>query len=578
MLNDVPPALIMIGGALVLPLVARPLRAVTFLILSLVSLVILWMLPDGPLLTFPLGMYELTFVYADPLSRIFGAIFALVTFCGGVFAFHVEDLRQQVAALLYAGSALGVTFAGDYLTLFVFWELMAASSLFLIWARQTPDADRAGMRYLIVHLFGGSLLLAGILLHISENSLTIAHLQPGSSPASWLMLAGVALNAAVPPLHAWLPDSYPKASVTGAVFMSAFTTKAAVYVLARVFAGWEILVFFGVLMTVYGVAFAVLSNDTREILAYHIISQVGYMVAGVGMGSAMAINGATAHAFSHILYKALLFMGAGVVLEVTGKSRLSDLGGLARAMPVTLVLYMVGAFSISGVPLFNGFISKSMVVAAAGEEHRAVSFLLFQLAAIGTFLSVGIKLPYFTWFGQGKSISPNKVPLNMHLGMGIVAALCIVYGVVPTLLYQYLPYPVEYEPFTVSHFVESVQLLTFTFVGFWMFRTALSPDRSIVLDTDWFYRRPLRFLGTVVIQSVDKAFTTTDIVARNVVDALAQWLRNPVAYTQAILMGLDSEGVADDYNPDAHRPHMGFVIIVVLTSFLIVTGLIFLSH
>jgi len=573
----IPPALALIGGALILPLVARSLRAGAVLVFSLVSLIIVWMLPDGTLMTFPLGMYELTLLQVDALSRIFGIIFALIAFCGGVYAFHVQDLRQQVNALLYAGGALGVTFAGDYVTLFIFWELMAVSSLFLIWARQTPEAERAGMRYLIVHLFGGSLLLAGILLRISEHSLTISRLSPDGSISSWLILSGVAVNAAVPPVHAWLTDSYPKASVTGAVFMSAFTTKAAVYVLARVFAGWEILVFFGVLMTVYGVAFAVLSNDTREILAYHIISQVGYMVAGVGIGTAMAINGATAHAFSHILYKALLFMGAGVVLEATGKSKLYELGGLVRTMPVTFVLYMAGAFSISGVPLFNGFISKSMVVAAAGQEQRAISFLLFQFAAIGTFLSVGIKLPYFTWFGEEKAVARRKVPINMHIGMGIVAALCLMYGIVPSLLYRYLPFLVEYEPYTTAHIVEAIQLLTFTFVGFWIFRATLSPERTIVLDTDWFYRRPARFLHSIFIQYVDRAFTTADVIARNVVNDLARWCRNPIGHTQSFLSGLRAERIVPDYDPDTYRPRMEFVIIIVLGFFLIMSGLSLLS-
>lgn len=575
---NIPPALVMIGGALILPLAARSLRGIGVLVFSLVSLVIVWMLPDATLVTFPLGMYELTLLHVDSLSRIFGVIFALIAFCGGVFAFHVQDLRQQVNTLLYAGGALGVTFAGDYLTLFIFWELMAVSSLFLVWAGQTPEADRAGMRYLIIHLFGGSMLLGGILLHVSEHSITISHLSPDSSLSSWLILGGVAVNAAIPPLHAWLTDSYPKASVTGAVFMSAFTTKAAVYVLARVFAGWEILVFFGGLMTAYGVAFAVLSNDTREILAYHIISQVGYMVAGVGIGTAMAINGTTAHAFNNILYKALLFMGAGVVLEATGKSKLHELGGLGRMMPVTLALYMVGAFSISGVPLFNGFISKSMIVAAAGEEQRAISFLLFQLAAIGTFLSVGIKLPYFTWFAERKAIVPANVPINMHIGMGIVAALCVMYGILPSLLYRYLPFPVEYEPYTIPHIVEAIQLLTFTFVGFWIFRTTLSPDRTIVLDTDWFYRRPAPLFHKIAIQSVDKVFTRTDMVARNVVISFAQWFRNPVGFTQSFLSALRAEAIVDDYDPDTHRPPMGSVIVIVLCFFLLVAGLSLLSY
>lgn len=566
----IPPALVMIGGGLGLPLIPRSLRPFVLLLFALASLVILWLLPEGVLITASFGTFSLIPLQVDQLSRIFGAIFAVIAFCGGVYALHIKELRQQVSSLVYAGSALGVTFAGDYVTLFVFWELMAVSSLFLIWARRTRESDRAGIRYLIIHLFGGSLLLAGIFLYVSQTGDTIiSHLSPNGSASSWLILSGVALNAAVVPLHAWLPDSYPKASVTGAVFMSAFTTKAAVYVLARVFAGWEVLLFFGVLMTVYGVAFAVLSNDTREILSYHIISQVGYMVAGVGIGTAMALNGTTAHAFNHILYKALLFMGAGVVLETTGKSKLNELGGLAQAMPVTLMLYMVGAFSISGVPLFNGFISKSMVVIAAEYDDREISVLLFHLASVGTFLSVGLKLPYFTWFNRPKRITPDTPPVNMHIGMGIVAFLCMMFGIAPSLLYQYLPYPVEYEPYTLPHLAEAIQLLTFTFVGFWLLRTKLACESTIMLDTDWFYRRSARFMRIYVVEFTERIFAMTDDIARKIVGFLVQWLRNPTAYTRKLLVGLRFDGPVDDYDPDKHRPQMELVITAVLGFFIV---------
>jgi multicomponent Na+:H+ antiporter subunit D len=275
------------------------------------------------------------------------------------------------------------------------------------------------------------------------------------------------------------------------VFLTAFTTKSAVYALIRGFAGTEILVWLGAAMAVYGVVYAVLENDARRLLAYHIISQVGYMVCGVGIGTELALNGSTAHAFAHILYKALLFMGAGAVLTVTGLRKLSDMGGLYKTMPFTLALYMVGAFAISAVPLFSGFVSKAMVVSSAGESHRAAIFLLLTLASSGTFLHTGLKLPYYMFFGKDRGLRAQEPPANMLVAMGLAAAACVLIGVVPALLYSYLPYSVEYAPYTMRHVTATLALLGFTALGFFLLLKHLDPAPIVSLDTDWFYRRGL---------------------------------------------------------------------------------------
>jgi len=293
--------------------------------------------------------------------------------------------------------------------------------------------------------------------------------------------------------------------------MSALTTKSAVLVLIKLFAGWEVLVYAGVIMALYGVVYAVLANDIRGILAYHIISQVGYMVAAVGMGTEMAINGACAHAFSHILYKALLFMGAGVVLETTGRSKLTELGGLSKAMPIVLWLYMIGAFSISGFPLFNGFISKSMVVAAAGEAHLDWVLLLLLLASVGTFLHTGLKLPYFTWWNTSKEpITPTRTPVNMMIAMGMAAGFCTLFGVAPGLLYQYLPYPVDYHPYSLYHLTETVQILIFTFLAFWWMRGKLAGEPYLPVDTDWIYRKPGKWIAIRLMEGVNRLFSYSE--------------------------------------------------------------------
>ncbi|MHB8829841.1 MAG: Na(+)/H(+) antiporter subunit D [Syntrophales bacterium] len=563
---NVAPFIIMAAGALILPFLPRLSRPYATLVVPLLALMAVWFAPVGINLTLKFMDYQLVLFKVDSLSRIFGTIFALITLIGSIFAFHVRETAEQTAALLYAAGAVGVTFAGDFLTLFFFWELMSLPSAYLVWASKTEESGRAGMRYLLFHLFGGALLLAGILMHTAETGrILIEQLPPGSSFSSWLILAGVALNAAVVPLHAWLPDAYPKATVTGAVFLSALTTKTAVYVLLRIFPGWEVLIFLGVFMALYGVVFAVLANDIRGLLSYHIISQVGYMVAGAGIGTQLAINGAAAHAFSHILYKSLLFMGAGSVIFTTGKSKMTELGGLAKKQPLVFWLYMIGAFSISGFPLFNGFISKSMVIAAAGEAHYTIVWLLLTLASVGTFLHTGLKLPYYTWFGEERGLTPTALHLNMYFAMAVAAFFCVLFGVMPDLLYDMLPFSVSFAPYTVTHLTETAQILIFTFVAFWIYRKKVAGEAGTALDVDWVYRKPAKLAEKIFTVNVEAVFNRADKLVNDFVRSLAVISRNPVSF---FLGRVDSR----DYSPDDYRPAVGALIVLTLLCFLLFVG------
>ena len=486
------PGIVLIAGAWLLPLLTgRTKRVVMVLLPAAAAVDCLLMTPGTHGVMGPFLGQELVFGRVDRLSLVFSYVFSLVALLGMIYALHVNDDAQHVAALTYAGAALGVTFAGDLLSLFVFWELMALAAASLVWLRREPRAVAAGFRYLLVHVVGGLCLLGGIAFQWSHTgSIAFVDMSPAAGSAAFvLILLAFLVNAAVPPLGAWLPDAYPEATATGAVFLTAFTTKSAIYVLIRGFAGTEILVWLGAAMAVYGVVYAVLENDARRLLAYHIISQVGYMVCGVGIGTTLAVNGAVAHAFAHILYKALLFMGAGAVLQVTGLRKLSDMGGLYKTMPLTFALYMMGAFAISAVPLFSGFVSKSMVVSAAAESHRAAIFLLLTLASSGTFLHTGLKLPYYMFFAKDRGLQGHEPPRNMLVAMGLAAAACVLIGVVPTLLYAHLPYPVDFVPYTVRHVLSTVGLLGFTAVGFVLLLTHLDPEPIVSLDTDWFYRR-----------------------------------------------------------------------------------------
>jgi multicomponent Na+:H+ antiporter subunit D len=362
-----------------------------------------------------------------------------------------------------------------------------------------------------VHLAGGVILMAGIFLRYQgTHDLTVTRIAPEHADiAAYLILIGFALNAAVPPIHAWLPDAYPQSTVMGGAFMCAFTTKTAVYTLARVFPGYEILAIGGAIMTLYGVGYAIIENSGRKILSYHIVSQVGYMVCGVGIGTAMAINGAVAHAYAHIIYKALLFMGVGSVLQMAGTDKLNELGGLYRRMPLALLGTVIGGIAISGFPLTSGFVSKSMVVAAAGNAHHIVLMLMMLLASVGTFLSVGIKLPYFIWFGEDKGVPAKDPPWNMILAMGIASFFCFFLGVYPQYLYRMLPFPVEYNPFTAYHWSETIQILGFTGLGFYVLRKKLTPEAKLNLDVDWFYRK-----GAALFLSV----------ARNPISRVNDWV------------------------------------------------------
>jgi multicomponent Na+:H+ antiporter subunit D len=494
------PGLVLIFGAWLIPLLRGPLKKVAMLAVPGAAFVLCLLASEG---TFGQATFlgeEIVFGRVDGLSRIFSIVFSLIALIGMIFALHVKDDAQHTSALVYAGGALGVTFAGDFLSLYVFWELMAVSSAALIFLRRDKAALAAGARYLLVHVVGGLILLAGILLYWADTG-SLAFADLGASAGSWawgLILVAFLINAAVPPFGAWLPDAYPQASVTGSVFMTAFTTKSAVYVLIRGFPGTELLVWLGAAMALYGVVYAVLENDARRLLAYHIISQVGYMVCGVGIGTELALNGAAAHAFAHILYKALLFMGAGAVIQMTGRRKLTEMGGLYKTMPITLGLYMIGGFAISAVPLFSGFVSKSMVVSAAGEDHRMAIFLMLSLASAGTFLHTGLKLPYYMFFGKDSGLRPAEPPRNMLVAMGIAAFLCVAIGVLPGVLYKLLPFAADYHPYSLGHVTASAGMLGFTALGFFLLLSHLDPEPKISLDTDWFYRKGARLLMRVV--------------------------------------------------------------------------------
>ena len=421
-----------------------------------------------------------------------------MAFAGGLFGLRQQRLAETPVAYMYAGASLGVVFAGDLITVFVFWELMAVCSTLVIWLAGR-GARSAGQRYIVIHLLGGVLLMAGIAGHIATTGSLAFDAMHADSPANGLILAGFLLNAAAWPISAWLPDAYPQASWSGTVFLSAFTTKTAVYVLLRGFAGEEILIWVGLIMVFYGIVYAILENDMRRILAYSIVNQVGFMVTGIGIGTDMALNGAAAHAFVHIIYKALLLMSAGSVMFMTGRTKCTDLGGLFRTMPITTICGIVGALSISAFPLTSGFVAKSMIVDGAARDHLTIVWFLLTAASAGVFLHAGIKFPWFVFFQKDSGLRPPDPPRTMRAAMILLAVLCIGIGLFPAPLYAILPFPVDFAPYTASHVVSQLQLLLFSGLAFFLMLGWLKRTETITLDVDWLWRR----LGPALIRRMD---------------------------------------------------------------------------
>ncbi|MEE1555845.1 MAG: Na(+)/H(+) antiporter subunit D [Alphaproteobacteria bacterium] len=503
-----PPALILFAGAFLLPFLGGIARQAVALATPLLTLRAVWLVPDGNVITLPFMEYTLTPVEGDRLSRLFATIFTIMAFTGALFSLGQGSKLELPSAFVYAGGAVGVAFAGDMITMFIFWEIMAVASTAVIWSVGTDGAYKASLRYITMHLFGGVVLMAGIVGLVAQTGSIEFGPMKTDNIATWLILIGFLVNAGAPPFSSWLPDAYPEASWSGTVFLSAFTTKTAVYVLLRGFPGTEILIPIGSYMIFYGIIYALLENDMRRILSYSIINQVGFMVVGIGIGTELTLNGAAAHAFTHIIYKALLLMSAGSVLLMTGGvRRCTDLGGLFKCMPYTALMGIIGALAISSFPFTSGFISKSMIAQGAANQHMLWVWLGLAAASAGVFLHAGITYPWYVFFQKDSGKRPSEPPMSMKISMGIFAFLCIGLGVYPDPLYAILPYPVDYVPYTTGHVVTMLQLLLFSGLAFFVMLAYMKRTLTITLDFDWFYRKLFRLAAREVVDRTSTAHT-----------------------------------------------------------------------
>jgi len=522
---EFPPGLLLILGAILVPLLPQIVRNAYMLALPVIGFWGLLMLPEGVHFAFDMFGYTLAPVRVDGLSLVFGYIFHIAAAISIIFAFHVKDTVQQMAGLIYAGAAIGGVFAGDLISLFVYWEGTAIASVFLIWSSRTEASYRSGMRYLTIQVGSGVLLLAGTILYF-KNTGSIEFTKMGLTgigPA--LIFIAFGIKAAFPLLHNWLQDSYPEATVTGTVFLSAFTTKLAIYALARGFPGTDMLIWIGAAMAIFPIFYAIIESDLRRVLAYSLNHQLGFMVVGIGIGTELSLNGTTAHAFASVLYKGLLFMSMGAVLYRTGTIKSSELGGLYKSMPYTAAFCIIGAATISAFPLLSGFISKSLIISASAKEGYMIVWLVLLFASVGAIFHSGIRIPYFTFFHKDSGMRPKEAPTNMLVAMAIAAFLCIAVGVYPAPLYEILPFQIKYVPYTTTHVVTQLQLILFAALAFAFFiKKGLYPSqlKSINLDFDWTYRRLLptilkglvsiiipadKFVRTVFLNRVERLIT-----------------------------------------------------------------------
>ncbi|HEY4342843.1 MAG TPA: Na(+)/H(+) antiporter subunit D [Parvibaculum sp.] len=506
----VTPALIYILGALIaLSIRNHMTRGIVLLATPIAALATFVTLPYANYGSFPLFDLHLGFLRIDALSYVFALVFSLAAFLSLLYAWHIRDRLEQISTLLYAGAAIGAVFAADLVTLFIFWEGTALASVFLVWARRTEGSYHTGLRYLAIQIGSGLLLLAGVVLHYQDTGSIAFGYMELDSLATWLILLAFGIKCAFPLLNNWLQDAYPAATLTGTVTLSAFTTKLAVYALARAFAGTEYLIYIGAAMAVLPVFHATIENNLRRTLAYSLNSQLGFMVVGIGIGTPLAIDGAVAHAAASTVYQALLFMGVGAVLYRTGSDKASELGGLFRSMPLTFAFCVVGAFSISSFPFFSGFISKSLILSASGDTGHVLVWAALIFASVGVLAHTGLRIPYVMFFGRDRGLKAEEAPRHMLIAMGIAAALCLVIGIWPAPFYALLPYPVAYQPYSFGHILTQLQLLAFASFAFALLvRFKLYPAdlRSINLDVDWLYRRFLPSLIGLIGQEARYAW------------------------------------------------------------------------
>ncbi|WP_254274023.1 Na(+)/H(+) antiporter subunit D [Haloarcula marina] len=577
-LTMVPPVVVLLAVAILVSRLPRRSGHALGVISTAAALAWAWFVPAGAHLQTTFLGFEAVLLNVDEFSRLMGLIFGLIGAVAVLYSYASEAENVQTAfALSYVATSFGAVFAGDWLTLLFFWELMAVTSTLLVW-HYRGAAVRAGFRYALLHGLGGTLLMAAILqTYVAKGTFLFASVPGGPAAAgitpglpAALAAVGIGVNVGFIGLHAWLPDTYPRPHIAASVFLCVFTTKTGVYGMYRAFPeGHVAIAYMGGGMAVFGATFALFQNDMRRLLSYHIQSQVGYMIAGVGIGTTLAQAGAFAHVFNHILYKGLLFMTAGVVVYRTGEESLKKLGGLAREMPITAAAFTVAALSIAGFPGFNGFVSKGIVIAGSHYDFvegplyaggRTTLEWLLLLGGVGTFMSF-IKFGYYAFFHGEYDGSVKDANRGQSVAMVTVAVLCVAYGIFDGALFAILPFDVTdeavvshvYTTYTVDHLVEGVALAAAGLVGFTVTKKPLS-KLGRVPDIDSLYN-PAVFYGTrALVVGVTELYAAVDRLVVRAVSGFTMAVTDPVTVYDRL------DGDEEDTHP--LRAGIGFSVLV----------------
>lgn len=533
------PGIIMIAFGICVCILPRGFRKpLSIIALAAASWAFLQM-TDKSSLPYELAPYiKMEFIHLDSLAWTFMLVFCIIALLNGIYGIGIQHRYECGMSMIYAGSVMGVILAGDCISLIIFWEISAFASMYVVYCKHDRASARASFRYILVHAFGGNMLLAGLIIYMFHYGNELGHLSECiGEPCFWLIAIGIAVNAAIPPLHAWLPDAYPESTATGTVYLSSFTTKAAIYLMLRMMSGMTDLVWIGAIVAIYGACMAIMENGIRRLLAYHIVSQLGMMIAAAGAGGNIGIDAATAHAFTNILFKGVLMMGAGAVIYATGRSNITELGGLARKMPVTAGCFLISSLAIAGLPGLSGFVSKALIMDSMHEAGYTIPALLLTAGGVGTLLSITLKINWFVFFGpcEDEKVSEvtKKVPFSMQLAMILGTLATIAIGIFPEKFYSLMPYKTIVEPYHMGHVLEYVAIFIGGSIPFFLYLKKMKPHEEITVDFDWFYRRPFNTLIMKLSHIIESFFRWCGLKSGRGADYLRTHFGDPTLWTRS---------------------------------------------
>lgn len=451
---------------------------------------------DGQVISYWMGNWEPVNGYAigigyeiDQLNLFFALLVVSTFLFSGIYSLKYMERDHHLGHyytlyLMLSGSVLGLVLTGDIFNMFVMIEIMTFACVALAAFRsQQKGALEASFKYLVIGSMGSSFTLFGItLLYAQCHTLNMAQLSsilstthtPTTTLALGMLVAGFGVKAYLVPFHTPAADSYTVAPASVSMMFSGMVNKAGVYGMIRLLyiifrsmdstAVQTLLTIIGTVTMFVGVTMALSQHDFKRLLAFHSISQIGYVITAAGLGTALGLTGGLFHAMNHTLFKGLLFLCAGAVFYATGSTNLDELGGLSKRMPKTTICFLVGAFSIAGLPPFNGFASKWMIYQATYEKAVTTGHIGYALVTVVALvvsvmtLASFIKVTQAVFFGQTPLTcrKAKEVPFAMRLPMWIMSVLCLLTGVCYEQVNKYLLTPAVKAAFGVTSYIDKM--------------------------------------------------------------------------------------------------------------------------